>query len=165
MVLLKCYYHISAILKLFVYRLIYGKSLKVGKRVTFRKGFSIMIEKGAYVEIGDGSFFNNYCSISAMGKIYIGKNCLFGESVKLYDHNHVFNRENVLIKNQGYSVGKIKIEDNCWLGSDVIVTKNVTIGENTVVAAGEIVRKDISKNMLYKSNCEEKLKYKENNSV
>ena len=77
MIILKIYYHIMAILKKIFYKIIYGKRIKFGKKVTFRKGFSIVIEDGATVEIGDGCFFNNYCSINAKEGIKIGANCLF----------------------------------------------------------------------------------------
>ena len=77
MLILKLYYHILAEIKKVFYKLIYGKRIKFGKGVTFRKGFSLMIEKNAYVEIGEGCFFNNYCSINAMNKIKIGNNCIF----------------------------------------------------------------------------------------
>ena len=45
MFVFKCYYHIMAILKKILFKLIYGKRIKFGKGVTFRKGFSLIIEK------------------------------------------------------------------------------------------------------------------------
>lgn len=45
---------------------------------------------GEGVKIGDNVFFNNGTSIAAKEKIEIGDNCIFGENVKIYDHNHVF---------------------------------------------------------------------------
>lgn len=35
------------------------------------------------------------------------------------------------------------IEDNCWLGSNVIVLDGVTIGEGSVIGAGTIITKSI----------------------
>lgn len=85
------------------YKIIYGKHIKFGKGITFRKGFSLVIEDGAFVTIGDGCFFNNYCSINAKKRIDIGNNCLFGENVKIYDHNHIFKYKEELIKKQGFT--------------------------------------------------------------
>ncbi len=42
----------------------------------------------AQLIIGDNVFMNNYCSINCLDEIEIGENTLFGEGVKLYDHNH-----------------------------------------------------------------------------
>lgn len=148
-----------AILKKIFYKIIYGKHIKFGKNVTFRKGFSVVIEDGAYVEIGPGSFFNNNCSINAKNSIKIGDNCIFGENVKIYDHNHKFNKRNELIKKQGFKSSIIEINRNCWIGSNVIILKGVSIGENTVIAAGEIVRKNIGSNILLMNGVCDKINY------
>lgn len=150
MLFLKIYWHINAILKKIFYKIIYGKRIKFGKHVTFRKGFSLVIEKGAKVEIGDGCFFNNNCSINALGDIVIGKNCLFGENVKIYDHNHVFKNSDILIKEQGYKYGKVFIQENCWICSNVVILKNVIIESNSVIGAGCVISENIACNSIVK---------------
>ena len=37
---------------------------------------------------------------------------------------------------------------NVWLGADVKVLAGVTVGENTIVAAGSVVTKDVPDNMV-----------------
>ena len=143
MIVLKIYYHTIAIIKKIFYKIIYGKHVKFGKKVTFRKGFSLVIEDGGHVEIGDGCFFNNYCSINAKFKIEIGENCLFGENVKIYDHNHIFKKKNKLIKEQGFKCDKIQIGKNCWIGSNSTILKNVKIGDNCVVSAQALLKNNI----------------------
>ena len=65
------------VFKLAYYKLKYGKRLKVGKGVHFRKGFIVNISKDGQLEIGDRTFFNNNCSINCHCKIKIGNNiCL-----------------------------------------------------------------------------------------
>lgn len=149
MIVLKIYYHINAIIKKIFYKVIYGKHIKFGKGVTFRKGFSLVIEDGANVKIGKGTFFNNYCSINAKKEIVIGENCLFGENVKIYDHNHVFKNKEKLIKEQGFNIQPIIIENNCWVGSNVIILKGVEIGQHSVIGAGEIIKENIEKNHIF----------------
>lgn len=148
MLFLKMYYHIMAIMKKIFYKIIYGKHIKFGKKVTFRKGFSLVIEDGAFVTIGDGCFFNNYCSINAKEGINIGNNCLFGENVKIYDHNHVFKYKNELIKQQGFKSKKIEIGSNCWFGSNAIILKGVNIGNNCVIQANSIVNYEVESNTI-----------------
>lgn len=162
MLVLKLYYHIMALIKKLFYKIIYGKHIKFGKRVTFRKGFSLMIDKNAYVKIGDDCFFNNFCSINAMENISIGKNCLFGENVKIYDHNHEFRKEGENIKEQGFKTGKIRIEDNCWICTNVVILKDVTIGNNSVIGAGVVLNEIIENDSLVKNENNykmEKIKY------
>ena len=159
MLLLKIIYRINSSIKKIFYKIIYRNSVKFGRNVVFRKGFSLVIEKGASVEIGDGCFFNNYCSINAMNKINIGSNCLFGENVKMYDHNHIFKFKDELIKNQGFKTGEIVIRENCWISSNSIILKGTDIGSNTVIAAGEIIDRKISEGVVVKNNIEKNIEF------
>lgn len=163
MIFIKLYFHIMAFIKKCFYKVIYGRKIKFGKGVSFRKGFSLVIEKGATVEIGDGTFFNNYCSINALEKVVIGKNCLFGENVKIYDHNHCFNKKDILIKNQGYKKQEINIGSNCWVGSNVIILKGITIGNNSVIGAGEIIKHSINDDTVFSGNTYSAINFKEDN--
>lgn len=142
-------WHVNCCLKKIFFKVIYGNRVKFGKNVQFRKRFNLAIENEGKVVIGDNTFFNNDCSINAMNEIEIGNNCLFGENVKIYDHNHVFKYKNVLIKNQGFKVGAIHIGNNCWLCSNVIILKDVQIGDNSVVGAGKLVKKNIEDNEVF----------------
>ena len=81
-------------------------------------------------------FFNNYCSVCAQNEICIGDGTIFGENVKIYDHNHVYKDPSVLIKHQGYTSAPIHIGKHCWIGSNVTILKGVTIGDNCVIGAG-----------------------------
>ena len=94
------------------------------------------------------NFFNNNCGISCLGQITIGINNLFGENVKLYDHNHEFRSADRLVRNQGFNVGKIIIGDNCWFGSNCIILNNVIVGDNVVVGVNVVVYKSIPANSL-----------------
>lgn len=152
MIVLKVYYHVMSAVKKFFYKVIYGKKIKFGKKVSFRRGFSLVIEDDAIVEIGDGCFFNNYCSINAKSGIKIGENCLFGENVKIYDHNHIFKYKNELIKNQGFKCDKIEIGNNCWIGSNSIILKNVNIGSNSVIQAQSLVKNKVEENSIFINN-------------
>lgn len=49
-------------------------------------------------------------------------------------------------------IGKIRIEDNVFIGANVTVLPNVTIGKNSIIGAGSIVTKDIPKNSVAVGN-------------
>ena len=121
------------------------------KGLTIRGNFSAFIEDNASIEIGS-AFFNRGCSLNAHKRIMIGDNCLFGENVKVYDHNHIYKRKDVPISQQGFTVDDVIIGDNCWIGSDVIILKGVTIGDNVVIGAKCLIYKDIPSNSIVKSN-------------
>jgi len=158
MILLKIIFHINAIAARIFYKIIYGKSLKIGKGTTFRKGFSLIIMKGKIV-IGENCFFNNYCSLASTNSITIGNGTLFGENVKVYDHNHIYADIDVPIKDQGYKHAPIVIGNHCWIASNVVILKGVTIGDNAVIGAGCIIHESVPANtvVIHKQQLEKRL--------
>lgn len=121
--------------------------LIIAERCCFSPYGRIETLKKALIKIGSGVYFNRHCSIVAMEKITIGENCLFGENVKIYDHNHRF-KSNSLIKDQGYKTAQVTIGNNVWVGSNVTILKGVTIGDNSVIGAGCIISENIPANHI-----------------
>lgn len=151
MIILKIIYHFKALVLKIILKKLHnfgGGKITFGKNVTFRKGFSLMIDKTGKVIIGNNVFFNNYCSINANEQITIGDGTLFGENVKVYDHNHCYKDVDVPIKEQGFTTAPISIGKHCWIGSNVVILKGVTIGDNCVIGAGCIIYKDVSANTV-----------------
>jgi acetyltransferase-like isoleucine patch superfamily enzyme len=108
-----------------------------------RNGFKILLGNNGSLNIGETCFFNNNCSINCLGKIDIGNKNQFGENVLMYDHNHQFGDNTLLIADQGYTIGKIVIGNNCWIGSNVTILKDVTIGDNSIIGAGCVLHKSV----------------------
>lgn len=150
MMILKMKYHIFAGFRLVIYKLIFGKNFSVGRGTTFRRFFNVYLEKDAKIIIGKECFFNHGCSLNALDCIEIGEGCIFGENVKVYDHNHRFADLSDKIKNQGFSKAPVKIGKNCWFGSNVVILKGAEIGDNCVIGAGCIVDCKIPDNTLVK---------------
>ena len=142
MKLMKAWYHFKARIKKLVYKIIYGRRLRIGKGTTWRHGFHITIE-GGQVEIGENCFFNNYCSINSLKKVTIGDGTIFGSNCHIYDHNHRFSDLETSIKAQGYTLGETHIGKHCWFGTNAVVLKGVTIGDNCVIGAGVVVSEDV----------------------
>lgn len=120
-----------------------ASSVTIGSDVQFRDYCQVRSGMNGTLTIGNRVFFNNHCSITCFHSISIGNDCQFGEGVKFYDHNHQYKATDKPINQQGYSTGTIKIGNNCWFGSDVIVLKNVEIGDNVVVGAGCVIHESI----------------------
>ena len=95
------------------------------------------------VYIGNNCFFNNYCTLASRAGITIGEGTIFGENVKVYDHNHCYKDVNEPIKYQGYTEAPIVIGKHCWIASNVVILKGVKIGDNCVIGAGCVVYKDV----------------------
>ena len=134
-------------------------NINIGKGTSVRKGFYLRTAGSGYIEIGEGCFFNRFFSGQCFEYIKIGQNCIFGENVKIYDHNHEFRYLNVAIKDQGFNIKGVSIGDNVWVGSNVVILKGVHIGNNSVIAAGSIVKSDVPENSILRSTGIEPIRY------
>lgn len=152
------HYHI-----LLKYKILYRNKLKIGKKTRFRGNSRFSIINNAKVVIGNSVFINNGCSINSRSSIVIGDNTIIGEGVKIYDHNHKFNK---IMKKayQGFSTANVKIGNNCWIGSNVIILKGVEVGNNTVIGAGVVLDESVGDNVVVTANRKievKAIKYKE----
>jgi acetyltransferase-like isoleucine patch superfamily enzyme len=121
------------------YKAVYGSAFACADTPKIRKGFSLLIESGAVVTLGKNVFFNNDCSITCRESVSIGDDCLFGEGVRIYDHNHRFGTRGLPIAEQGFKCAPVTIGRNCWIGSNVVILKGATIGDNCVIGAGCVI--------------------------
>lgn len=131
------------------------KKIQLGNKINLRNYINIFVGKNAELVLDDRVFMNNYCSINCLEKIEIGENTLFGEGVKLYDHNHEYSSHpEFKVEHQKFSTAPIKIGKNCWLGSNVTVLKGVTIGDNCIIGAHCLIYKDVPSNSIVKNKTE-----------
>lgn len=106
--------------------------------------YGVLNDIGEGISIGNNVGISSGCFISVRGFIEIHDNVIFGPGVKIFSENHKFENHNIPINLQGTSRKGIKIKSGCWIGSNAVVLDGVTIGENSVVAAGSVVTKDVA---------------------
>jgi maltose O-acetyltransferase len=93
------------------------------------------------LEIGERTYINYGTSIGAMEHVAIGARCNIGSDVIILDNPlHRLEPERRLERPPS---DPVRIEDDVWLGSRVIVLPGVTIGEGCAVGAGSIVTKSL----------------------
>ncbi len=104
------------------------------------------------IKIGNGCVFRSpkttRIDITRPSLVEIGDNVDMNSNFQILTHDwasRVFrNYYHELIP----SSGKVKIGNNIYFGTNVIVLKGVTIGDNCVIAAGSVVNKDIPANCV-----------------
>ena len=99
---------------------------------------------GKNITLGKRVFINAGCRFQDQGGITIGDDCLIGHNAMLCTLNHRLAPEN----RKDMHPAPIVIENNVWLGASVTVLPGVTIGENSVIAAGAVVSKDVPANVV-----------------
>lgn len=101
----------------------------------------------ASISVGAGTTTSNNVSIIAMDSVGIGRDCRIGDMTLIIDCDFHEVDPDSRDKSAG-ACAPVTIGDNVWLGSRVIVLKGVTIGNNSVIAAGSIVTKPLPANSL-----------------
>lgn len=67
-----------------------------------------------------------------------------GPDVMIYPSSHLFEKKDLLIREQGYENPKqVIIEDDVWIGARVIILGGIRIKKGAVIGAGSVVTKDV----------------------
>ncbi len=119
--------------------------LLVGTNVICRNFENFHVSSGKLI-LHNGVFINNSCSFNCMERIEIGSGTMMGEGVRFYDHDHIYTAET--IEKWQWTTAPIRVGRDCWIGSNVTILKGVTIGDNTIIGAGCLIRNDIPSNSV-----------------
>lgn len=103
---------------------------------------------GKNIKIGRNVFINSGCRFQDQGGITIGDGSLIGHNVVLATINHDYNPK----KRGTMYLKPIVLEENSWIGSNATILSGITIGENSIVAAGSVVTKDVPANTIVAGN-------------
>jgi acetyltransferase-like isoleucine patch superfamily enzyme len=95
------------------------------------------------IKIGRDSLVGEYSVIRGQGGVTIGERVYTSPFTQIIAVNHVFDDPERPFVDQGITAQGIVIEDDVWLGANVVVTDGVHIGKGAVVAAGAVVTKDV----------------------
>jgi Acetyltransferase (isoleucine patch superfamily) len=116
----------------------------------FKEGTAIMspfyIDFGSQLKLGKQVFINHNCTCMTAGTIIVEDGVMIGPQVTLLTANHDFDDHNILI------CKTIRIKKNAWIGARATILPGVTIGENSVVAGGAVVTKDVEPNVVVGGN-------------
>ncbi len=105
------------------------------------------------ISIGNNTSIQDRCIL--LGDIEIGRYCLFAPNVYISSGRHYYNHKpEFYIKDQDEMVigntdlskkhsKKIIVEDDCWIGINVVIMSGVTIGKGSVIGANSVVTKDV----------------------
>jgi len=82
-------------------------------------------------------------SNTVIGPVTIGNDIRLAQNITLSGLNHNYEDVNIPIHKQGVSTAQIEIEDNAWIGANVVVLAGVKVGKHSIIAAGSVVTKNI----------------------
>jgi len=120
----------------------YKKKLKAcGSNVTI--SFPFTFTKPHNISIGNHVYIGPDAWISAYGKVNVMNGTIIGPRLKVYTGNHNYESDKAIPYDGLTIIKSVTINENVWIGGDVILLPGITIGEGAVIGAGSVVVKDI----------------------
>lgn len=117
-----------------------GSDAPVGANVCIQQPCAIWGEE--CLRLGRNIHIGRHSEIMAEGGITIGNNVVISYHCVLWSIDHRYEGAS-LPYDQARLRRPIVIQDNVWIGRNVIVRGGVTIGEGAVVAIGSVVTRDV----------------------
>ena len=104
----------------------------------------VYVNIGKFTRIGKNVYINHLCSMLDMGTITIGDDVLIGPKVNILSEEHPVNPAD----RKALMVRPVVIKNGAWIGAGATILPGVTVGENSIVAAGAVVNKDVPDNTV-----------------
>jgi carbonic anhydrase/acetyltransferase-like protein (isoleucine patch superfamily) len=127
-----------------------GCEILVGAGSSVRTGTLLLakLDQGttSRITIGCRTGINEYNNLRAAGgDIRIGNFCQIAQFCSLIAANHLIETKQYMMDSPlDTSRTSIVIEDDVWVGANVVILPGVTVGRGSVIGAGAIVTKDIA---------------------
>ena len=128
--------------------------VRLTEQSTVRMGADVLLahdvqlhlrDRGAVIEIGEGTFVNHRTELVAHDSVRLGRDCLLAWDVLVLDSDsHSVDG--------GPRSAPVTIGDRVWIGCRATVLKGVTIGDGAVVAACSVVTSDVPAGALVGGN-------------
>lgn len=104
----------------------------------------VLVNHAEFVTVGKNVYVNHACSMLALGKITIEDDVLIGPKANLLSEGHPLDPKT----RKSMDVSPVVIKRNAWIGAGATILPGVTVGENSIVAAGAMVTKDVPANTV-----------------
>ena len=128
---------------------IIGSNVRIGPRCSWFVGHKV--SPSAVLRIGNDVSVNYQNTISVATSVSIGDRTMIAGNVSIFDNpSHPLSPYKRFIHApfELQECEPVTIGRNCWVGSQAIILRGVSIGDNSIVAAGSVVTKSVPPNTL-----------------
>lgn len=121
--------------------------LRLGRWSWIGHGTKIRVHEGE-CEIGAKTVLGQECTISAFQHVSIGRECVIADRVMLIDFDHGVVEVERPIRAQGIYKRDVRVGSNNWIGYGACILRGVTVGDNCVIGSNTVVTKDVKSNAV-----------------
>ena len=109
----------------------------------FGKGTSIYHSSYVYGEVivGENTWIGPFTLLDGTGCLKIGSFCSISAGVQIYTHDSV--KWAITGGKASYEHAPVRIGDRCYIGPNTVISKGVSIGDESIIGAGSLVLSDI----------------------
>jgi acetyltransferase-like isoleucine patch superfamily enzyme len=130
-----------------------GSEVALGKGTWL--GYDVLVEPLAFcgVRLGENSSVQDRCRL--IGDILIGDDVLLAPNVFISSGAHFYNhnpplpiriQDRIVAGDEHYKAlrsQKVVIENDCWIGTNTVIMRGVTVGKGAIIGANSVVTKDV----------------------
>jgi acetyltransferase-like isoleucine patch superfamily enzyme len=100
---------------------------------------TILSCKNGDIVVDDRANLGFNCEIFSASRVRVGKSVLMAAYTYLIGGDHLYDRVDIPILEQGRTARGIEVDDNVWLGTHVVVTDGSRVGRDAIIGAGAVV--------------------------
>ena len=115
-----------------------NRGIAIGNGVFVGRNTILSCKNGDIV-IGDHANIGFNCEIFSASRVTVGKSILMAAYTYLVGGDHLYDRIDIPVLEQGRTARGIEVGDGVWLGTHVVVTDGSTIGRDAIIGAGAVV--------------------------
>lgn len=111
---------------------------------------TLRVDYGYNISVGEGFEANFGCVFLDVNEITFGEQCLLGPGVHAYTATHPVDPA---ARAGGLESGEpITVGDTVWIGGQAVLSPGVTVGDDSVIAAGAVVTRDVPDRVVVGGN-------------
>jgi acetyltransferase-like isoleucine patch superfamily enzyme len=119
-----------------------NRGITIGSGVFIGRNTILSCKNGDII-IDDRANLGFNCEIFSASRVRVGQSVLMAAYTYLVGGDHLYDRVDVPVLEQGRTARGIDVDDHAWLGAHVVVTDGSRIGRDAIVGAGAVVIGDI----------------------
>ena len=115
-----------------------NRGITIGRGVFVGRN-TILSCKNGDITVDEGANLGFNCEIFSASRVRVGRKVLMAAYTYLVGGDHLYDRVDLPVLEQGRTARGIEVDDHVWLGTHVVVTDGSRIGRDAIVGAGAVV--------------------------